>query len=100
MELCDEAGAACVARMLEDYWEERGYGVTVRFLEAGFDVAMRTRRIDVRSDLVNGLPRGAQGIRAGGERRSSGAGDFLPPKDGMRRIRIGGAWTYRPERAA
>lgn len=98
MELCDENGAARVALMLGEYWEARGHSVAVRFLEGGFDVAVRAARVDVRSDMVNGLPRGARGLPVTGERRSAAAPP--PPKAGMRRIRIGGAWAYRPERAA
>ncbi|UPT62273.1 MAG: hypothetical protein M0D54_18180 [Hyphomonadaceae bacterium JAD_PAG50586_4] len=42
---------------IEQYWRERGYEVTILLRDAGFHSAMRSARFDLRSDLVNGLPR-------------------------------------------
>lgn len=50
-------GAHALKLRIEEYWRERGYEVTVVLRDAGFHPAMRSARFDVRSDLVNGLPR-------------------------------------------
>lgn len=55
-EYCDQLGAAQLKQKIEAYWEARGHKVEVKLVEAGFVHAMRSRRIDVRSNLRNGLP--------------------------------------------
>ncbi len=54
---CSADGARRLKGRIEDYWRERGYEISVDLIEAGFVAAMRSARTDVRSDLVNGLPR-------------------------------------------
>ena len=54
---CTERGAECLKAALEQYWRERGFSVIVRVCEAGFHPAVRCIRFDVRSDMVDGLPR-------------------------------------------
>lgn len=56
-EFCNRSGALKLKAKIEAYWAERGYEVEVRLPEAGFVAAMRSARTDVRSDLVNGMPR-------------------------------------------
>ncbi len=54
---CTGEGASRLKLKIEAYWRERGYDVDVKLIEAGFLPAMRSARTDVRSDMVNGLPR-------------------------------------------
>lgn len=54
---CTGDGATRLKSKIEAYWRERGYDVDVKLIEAGFLPAMRSARTDVRSDMVNGLPR-------------------------------------------
>lgn len=56
-ELCDKAGAILLKAKIEAYWRERGAIVNVRIEPKGFTAAMRAARYDIRSDLVNALPR-------------------------------------------
>lgn len=57
-EYCDEAGANKLKATIEAYWRERGKSVTVILERVGYDAGMRSCRFDVRSTMVNGLPRG------------------------------------------
>lgn len=70
---CDEDGAKRLREKINAYWSERGYEVDVDLVEAGFVPAMRSARTDVRSSMVNGMPR----------RRALGEGGSARP-------------TYRP----
>lgn len=54
---CDEAGARRIGAALVSYWAARGMHVSVQYVEQPFTPAMRSGRYDVRSDMVNGLPR-------------------------------------------
>lgn len=54
---CDEEGAKRLREKISAYWEERGYEVDVDLVDAGFVPAMRSARTDVRSNMVNGMPR-------------------------------------------
>ncbi len=56
---CTEEGARRLKQRIEQYWQERGYDVSIDLMEAGFMPAMRSARTDIRSDMVNGLPRKA-----------------------------------------
>ena len=53
---CTEEGARKLKRRIEAYWAERGHDVTVTLVEGGFLPSMRSKRVDVRSDLKGGLP--------------------------------------------
>ena len=59
-EFTDEAGANALKVRIEAYWSARGHAVQVMLVEGGFSPALRASRVDVRSDLVNGLPRNAR----------------------------------------
>ena len=54
---CDEEGAKRLREKIAAYWAERGYEVDVDLIDAGFVPAMRSARTDVRSNMVNGMPR-------------------------------------------
>ena len=54
---CDEEGAKRLREKISAYWAERGYEVDVDLIDAGFVPAMRSARTDVRSNMVNGMPR-------------------------------------------
>ncbi len=53
---CDRAGAQRLADTIRAYWLVRGYDVQISLVEGGFHKAMRSNRVDVRSEMVNGLP--------------------------------------------
>lgn len=55
-EYTDRTGAEKLKSMIEAYWRERGYDLTVNLVPAAFTPALRASRYDVRSDLTNGLP--------------------------------------------
>jgi hypothetical protein len=56
-EWCGNAGARALKSRIEQYWRERGHEVMVVVMDAGFHPALRATRFDVRSDMINGLPR-------------------------------------------
>ena len=58
-EYTDAAGARELKQRIEAYWLERGHRVQVMLVDGAFTAALRASRVDVRSDLVNGLPRRA-----------------------------------------
>ena len=51
------SGAGEIKRRIEAYWAARGYDVEVRLEAAEFHAAVRSARHDVRSDMLNGMPR-------------------------------------------
>jgi hypothetical protein len=53
----DRDGAAVLKTTIENYWRERGYRVEVLLVAAAFTPALRAARYDLRSHMVNGLPR-------------------------------------------
>jgi len=56
----DRSGANLLKERIEAYWRERGYEIQVNLVEAPFTPAIRSARIDIRSELVNGWPRAAR----------------------------------------
>lgn len=58
MNTFDEAGAKALAERIAAYWAERGKRPTITLVRAGYNAQMRSTRMDIRSDMVNGLPRG------------------------------------------
>lgn len=56
-DFCTTDGARRIKQKIEEYWRDRGYDVVVKLVDAGFMPAMRSARTDVRSDMVNGMPR-------------------------------------------
>jgi hypothetical protein len=53
----DRAGAEALKARIEAFWQERGYAIQVTLVMAAFTPTLRSARFDVRSELVNGLPR-------------------------------------------
>jgi hypothetical protein len=56
---CSQDGAHALKAMIEAYWASRGQHVMVALHNVGFHPAIRAARFDVRSDMLNGHPRGA-----------------------------------------
>jgi hypothetical protein len=54
---CSRGGALELKQKIEAYWRERGQEVMIVLHNVGFHPAIRAARFDVRSDMVNGLPR-------------------------------------------
>ena len=52
-------GAMALKAKIEAYWAERGMNVQLALHNVGFHPAIRAARFDVRSDMINGLPRTA-----------------------------------------
>ena len=72
-DFCDETGAKRLQQKIKEYWEGRGYDVDVDLVNAGFVAAMRSARCDVRSDMVNGMPRRRKSSEVGAIRRPASA---------------------------
>jgi hypothetical protein len=54
---CSRDGAQALKEKIEAYWRERGQNVMIALHNVGFHPAIRAARYDVRSDMVNGMPR-------------------------------------------
>lgn len=54
---CDKEGAAKLGAKIQAYWALRGGTVRISYEDGPFTPQMRSARVDVRSDMVNGLPR-------------------------------------------
>ena len=63
-DLSTKTGAAVLVAKIREYWSERGFAVLLTVEEKGFHPATRAVRFEVRSDLVDGLPR--QSLRKAG----------------------------------
>jgi hypothetical protein len=55
LEWCDRDGAEALKRKIAAQWP--GYVIKFEAQRAGFTPEMRASRVDVRSNMVNGLPR-------------------------------------------
>ena len=58
-DFCSKEGALALKEKIEAYWRERGRDVTLSLHNVGFHPAIRAARFDVRSDMINGMPRAA-----------------------------------------
>lgn len=58
---CSRDGATALKEKIEAYWRARGQEVSIALHNVGFHPAIRAARFDVRSDMVNGMPRGVPG---------------------------------------
>lgn len=56
-DFCSRDGALALKAKIEAYWRERGQHVMIALQNVGFHPAIRAARFDVRSDMVNGMPR-------------------------------------------
>lgn len=54
---CSRDGAHALKEKIEAYWRERGQHVLIALHNVGFHPAIRAARFDVRSDMINGMPR-------------------------------------------
>lgn len=54
---CTDSGAQRLAIKIQDFWRKKGFDVQVDLRPEGFVSTMRSARTDVRSDMVNGMPR-------------------------------------------
>lgn len=54
---CTDDGAARLAARIKEFWRKRGYEIDVDMRPEGFVSTMRSARTDLRSDMVNGMPR-------------------------------------------
>lgn len=62
VEVCDDTGAADLARMIADYWTARGaQAPAFVFIHGSFTPGMRTARVDLRSNMKSGWPKGYAG---------------------------------------
>lgn len=58
-DFCSQEGAQALKAKIEGYWRERGHEVSVMLQNVGFHPAIRAARFDLRSDMINGMPRSA-----------------------------------------
>jgi hypothetical protein len=56
-DFCSRDGAQALKAKIEAYWRERGHNVMIALHNVGFHPAIRAARFDVRSDMINGMPR-------------------------------------------
>ncbi len=56
---CSQDGAQALKDRIEAYWAARGQYVVVALHNVGFHPAIRAARYDLRSDMINGRPRGS-----------------------------------------
>ncbi len=59
-DFCSREGAAALKAKIEAYWRDRGLDVLLSLHNVGFHPAIRAARYDLRSDMVNGMPRAAR----------------------------------------
>ncbi|GAM96405.1 hypothetical protein U91I_00024 [alpha proteobacterium U9-1i] len=57
VDFCTREGAQALKDKIEAYWRDRGHAVMVSLENVGFHPAIRAARYEVRSDMVNGMPR-------------------------------------------
>ncbi|WP_395645032.1 hypothetical protein [Terricaulis sp.] len=62
-DFCSKEGALALKEKIEAYWRERGQNVMLSLHNVGFHPAIRAARYDVRSDMVNGMPRPLKGAK-------------------------------------
>ncbi len=78
---CSREGANALKEKIEAYWRERGMHVMIALHNVGFHPAIRAARYDVRSDMINGMPRMAavrkpQVLDANGQDEAANDGDI------------------------
>ena len=54
---CSSDGAGRLQAVIADYWRKKGFDVNIELVHEGFVSTMRSSRYDVRSNMVNGMPR-------------------------------------------
>lgn len=63
-DFCSNEGAQYLAERIRDFWRKRGYEVDIEARREGFVSTMRSARTDLRSNMVNGMPRQFNGAEA------------------------------------
>ncbi len=76
---CSRDGAMALKEKIEAYWRERGQEVLIALQNVGFHPAIRAARYDVRSDMINGMPRGAVKRLSSGPAPADEREDFDEP---------------------
>jgi hypothetical protein len=69
---CSRDGAIALKAKIEAYWRERGQDVMLSLHNVGFHPAIRAARYDVRSDMINGMPRAGLSAPAANDRDAFG----------------------------
>lgn len=64
-DLCTRDGASRLALKIKEFWRKRGFEVDVETRDEGFVSTMRSARTDLRSDMINGMPRRIQTGQSG-----------------------------------
>lgn len=75
-DFCSREGAIALKEKIEAYWVARGQNVMIALHNVGFHPAIRAARYDVRSDMVNGMPRGSRKDRPANKPQEAFAEDF------------------------
>ncbi|MGE3928872.1 MAG: hypothetical protein AB7G05_01835 [Hyphomonadaceae bacterium] len=70
-------GAQALKDKIEAYWRERGLDVMFSMQNVGFHPAIRAARYDLRSDMINGMPR----QRPAAQSAAAPANDFMAEAD-------------------
>ena len=64
-EWCSDPAASELRNKIEAYWRKRGFAIQTEAVDAEYVDTCRTARVDIRSNLINGLPpKSARIIRA------------------------------------
>jgi hypothetical protein len=63
-DFCTNEGAIHLAERIREFWRKRGYEVDIEARREGFISTMRSARTDLRSNMVNGMPRQFGGAEA------------------------------------
>lgn len=79
---CSRDGAMALKAKIEAYWRDRGQDVMIALHNVGFHPAIRAARYDVRSDMVNGMPRTVT-VKKGGKPEPVQAEDYAEIDDDL-----------------
>lgn len=63
-DFCTHEGAHYLAERIKEFWRKRGYEVELEAHREGFVSTMRSARTDLRSNMINGMPRRFNGAEA------------------------------------
>jgi len=63
-DFCTNEGADHLAERIREFWRKRGYEVELEARREGFVPTMRSARTDLRSNMINGMPRHFSGAEA------------------------------------
>jgi hypothetical protein len=80
---CSRQGAEALKAKIETYWRERGEDVMIALHNVGFHPAIRAARFDVRSDMLNGMPRSIAEKRGAAGATAVSGDAFEEGRDGL-----------------